>query len=105
MKWNKTEGTSPISPLKGGDRLHCSTDDKANYLVRALLQKVSCSEDVEVSLEPIKDRKLPFPTITEKEIYTAVVKPKNSTLGRDGKPTSILRKAWPSLGPSISTLY
>ena len=33
VKWNRTEGTLPISPLKEGDRLHSSTDDKANYLV------------------------------------------------------------------------
>ncbi|ODM19726.1 hypothetical protein SI65_04712 [Aspergillus cristatus] len=79
--------------------------DKANYLVRALLQKVSCSEDVEVNLEPINDLKLPFPATTEKEIYNAVAKPKNSTPGKDGVTTSILKKAWPSLGPSISTLY
>lgn len=105
VKWNRTEGTLPISPLKEGDRLHSSTEDKANYLVRALLQKISCSEGVEVNLEPINDPKLPFPAITEKEIYNAVAKPKNSTPGKDGVTTSILKKAWPSLGPSISTLY
>ncbi|ODM20905.1 hypothetical protein SI65_03958 [Aspergillus cristatus] len=105
VKWNRTEGTLPISPLKEGDQLHSSTNDKASYLVRALLQKASCSEDVEVNLEAIIDPKLPFPAITEKEIYTAVAKPKNSTPGKDGVTTSILRKAWPSLGPSISTLY
>jgi len=33
VKWNRTEGTLPIFPLKEGDRLHSSTDDKANYLV------------------------------------------------------------------------
>ena len=58
-----------------------------------------------VNLEPINDPKLPLPTITEKEIYTAVAKPKNSTPGKDSVTTSILRKAWPSLGPAISLLY
>ena len=82
VKWNRTEGTLPISPLKEGDRLHTATDNKVNYLVRELLQKASCSEDVEVNLEPINDPKLPFPAITEKEIYTAVAKPKNSTPGK-----------------------
>ncbi|ODM21471.1 hypothetical protein SI65_02315 [Aspergillus cristatus] len=75
VKWNRTEGTLPISPLKEGDRLHTSTDDKASYLVRALLQKASCSEDVVLNLEPINNPTLPFPAITEKEIYTAVIKP------------------------------
>ncbi|ODM15226.1 hypothetical protein SI65_09465 [Aspergillus cristatus] len=105
VKWNRTEGTLPISPLKEGDQLHSSIDDKANYLVWALLQKVSCSEVVEVNLEPISKPKLPFPAITEKEIYNAVAKPKNSAPGKDDVTTSILKKAWPSLGPSISTLY
>ena len=105
VKWNRTEGTLPISPLREGDRLHSSTDDKANYLVHALLQKASCAEDVDINLEPINDPKLPFPAITEKEIYTAVAKPKNNTPGNDGINTSTLRKAWLSLGPAISTLY
>ncbi|ODM14978.1 hypothetical protein SI65_09473 [Aspergillus cristatus] len=108
VKWNRTdrtEGTLPISPLKEGDRLHTSTDDKASYLVRALLQKASCSEDVVLNLEPINNPTLPFPAITEKEIYTAVIKPKNSTPGKDGITTSILGKAWPALGPTISILY
>ncbi|ODM23603.1 hypothetical protein SI65_01192 [Aspergillus cristatus] len=97
VKWNRTEGTLPISPLKEGDRLYTSTDDKASYLVRALLQKASCSEDVELNLEPISNPNLPFPAITEKVIYIAVTKPKNSTPGKDGATTLILRKAWPSL--------
>ncbi|ODM18576.1 hypothetical protein SI65_06448 [Aspergillus cristatus] len=105
VKWNRTEGTLPISPLKEGDRLHTSTDDKASYLVRALLQKASCAEDVALNLEPINNPTLPFPVITEKEIYTAVIKPKNSTPGKDGITTSILGKAWPALGPTISILY
>lgn len=105
VKWNRTEGTLPIPPLKEGGQLHTSTDDKANYLVRALLQKASCSEDVEINLEAINDPSLPFPTITEKEIHTAIANPKNSTPGKDGITTSILRLAWSSLGPTISTLY
>jgi len=105
VKWNRTEGSLPISPLREGEHLHVSTDDKANYLVRALLQKTSCSEDVELNLEPINDPRLPFPAISEKEIYNAVVRPKNSTPGKDGVSTSILRKAWPSLGAAISVLY
>lgn len=39
VKWNRTEGSLPICPLKEGDRMHNSTDDKASYLVHALLQK------------------------------------------------------------------
>jgi len=105
LKWNRTEGTLPISPLREGDRLHNSMDDKANYLVRALLQKASCSEDMEVNLEPINDLRLPFPAITEKEIYTAVAKPKNSTPGKDSITTSILRMTWPALGLTITALY
>lgn len=105
VKWNRTEGSLPISPLKEGDQLHISTDDKANYLVRALLQKASCSGDMDLNLEPISNPHLPFPAFTEKEIYTAVARPKNSTPGKDGLSTLILRKAWPVLGPAISALY
>ena len=73
VKWNQTEGTLPISPLREGDHLHTSTDDKASYLVNALLQKASCSEDVMVNLEPNANPALPFPTISEKEVYDAIV--------------------------------
>src|SRR5699024_3508250 len=41
VKWNRTEGSLPISPLKEGDHLHTSTEDKAGYLVHSLLQKAS----------------------------------------------------------------
>ena len=105
MKWNRTEGSLPISPLKEGDQLHTTTEDKASYLVHALLQKASCSEDLDLNLEPINNPRLPFPDISEKEIYNAIARPKNSTPGKDGVSTLILRKAWPTLGPAISSLY
>lgn len=105
VKWNRIEGTLPIFPLREGDRLHTSTDDKAIYLVRALLQKALCSEDVEFNLEPISHPKMPFPAITEKEIYAVVARPKNSTPGKDSITTAILRKAWLALGPTITALY
>ena len=105
VKWNQTEGALPISPLREGEHIHTSTDDKANYLVRALLQKASCSEDVRLNLEPVENSYLPFPAISEKEVYDAVVQPKNTTPGKDGINTLILRKAWPCLGPALLLLY
>lgn len=105
VKWNRTEGSLPISPLREGEHLHVSTDDKANYLVRALLQKAACSEDMDPNPEPTSNPYLPFPDITEREIYIAVASPKNSTPGKDGVSTLTLRKAWPALGPAISSLY
>ena len=101
VKWNRTDGSLPISPLKEGDQLHTTAEDKASYLVHALLQKASCSEDLDLNLEPINNPRLPFPDISEKEIYNAIARPKNSTPGKDGVSTFILRKAWSTLGLAI----
>ena len=72
------------------DHLHTSTDDKTSYLVHTLLQKASCSEDVMVNLEPIVNPALSFLTVSEREVYDAIVQPKNSTPGKDGINTLIL---------------
>ena len=105
VKWNQTEGALPISPLREGDYLHTSTDDKTSYLVHTLLQKTSCSEDVMLNLEPVDNPALPFPAVSEVEVYDAIVCPKNSTPGKDGINTLILLKSWPFLGPALITLY
>ena len=80
-------------------------DDKTGYLVRALLQKASCLEDLEPNLESVSYPRLPFPDISKREIYNSVIKIKNSTSDKDGMTTLILRKKWPVLGSAISTLY
>lgn len=48
---------------------------------------------------------LPFPPIGEPEAKRAVNRPKNSTPGQDGIPSSILKKSWPLLGSAITSLY
>ena len=105
VKWNQTEGTLPISSLREEDHLHTFTDDKASYLVHALLQKTSCSEDVMINLEPNANPVLFFSAISEKKVYDAIVQLKNSTPGKDGINILILWKAWLILRPAISTLY
>ena len=42
---------------------------------------------------------------SQRKRYISVTKPKNSAPGKDGITSSILGKAWPSLGPTISILY
>lgn len=48
---------------------------------------------------------LPFHPIREPEAKHAVNRPKNSTPGKDGIPSSILKKLWPLLGSAITILY
>lgn len=105
VKWNRTEGSLPISPLQEGDTLHTSSDSKASYLVRALLQKASLSEDVSYDLDLPYTPRLPCPTISGWETFNAIAKAKSSTPGSDNITTAALKMAWPSLGQTITTLY
>ena len=85
--------------------MHVFTDDKTSYLVRALLQKASCSENLEPDLVFSSNPCLPFSVISNEEIYNAVVRIKNNTPGKDGMTTLILRKTWLVLGSAITMLY
>ena len=105
VKWNQTEDSLSISFLKKGNQMHVSTDDKASYLVCALLQKTSCSENLESDLMFSSNPCLPFSVIFNEEIYNAVVRIKNNTSEKDGMTTLILRKTWLVLDSAITMLY
>ena len=72
--------------------MHVFMDDKASYLVRALLQKASCSENLEPDLMFSSNPRLLFPVISNEEIYNAVVRTKNNTPGKDDMTTLILHQ-------------
>lgn len=105
VKWNRSEGHFPISPLQEEDTTHISPEDKASFLVQSLLHKAAVAEDIEPSPPMSHPSPLPFPPIEEHEVKQAIFSPKNSTPGQDNIPISILKKAWPCLGGAITTLY
>ena len=105
VKWNRTEGNFPISPLREGDTIHVTPSAKADFLCRALLQKDPGAADIEPKPLGGHSPSLPFPPIKEPEARRAVSHTKNSTPGQDGIPSSILKKAWPLLGKAITFLY
>lgn len=104
-KWNRTEGSFPIPPLKDGGTVHTTSDTKAELLVGTLLQKAACMDDVPVDCSDNPEATLPFPTITAGEAYRAIFRASSSTPGQDEIPNTVLKKAWPALGPHISALY
>ena len=104
-KWNRTEGSFPIAPLKEGNAEHVAPSAKADFLFRALLQKDPGAVDIVPQLPDSHSISLPFPPIREPEAKRAVNRPKNSTPGLDGIPSSILKKSWPLLGSAITSLY
>lgn len=105
LKWTRTEGPLPIASLKDGDRVCTTAESKSELLVKSLLQKAACSEDIEAKIEHNPTASLPFPLIVTEEVQQAVFRAKSSTPGQDGITTSILKKAWPTLGPHITHLY
>ena len=105
VKWNRTEGSFPIAPLKEGNSTHVAPAAKADFLFRALLQKDPGAVDIVPKPPDSHASSLPFPPIREPEAKRAVSQPKNSTPGQDGIPSSILKKAWPLLGSAIAHLY
>lgn len=75
--------------------------------MHSLLQKAACAEDVEYDLHPRlnQDHCLPFPPAPTEEIHKSLFKSKNSTPGCDEITTPVIKKAWPILGPAITTLF
>jgi len=55
---------------------------RQSYLMHALLQKASCSEDMDFNPEPTSNPHLPSADITE-EIYIVEARPKSSVTGSD----------------------
>ncbi|ODM20665.1 hypothetical protein SI65_03718 [Aspergillus cristatus] len=104
IKWNRTEGTFPTPPLKDGNRVHTTANAKAELLVKTLLQKAACTEDVPVNCNN-PEATLPFPDVTTGEAHQAIFQAKSSTPGQDEIPNAVLKKAWPALGSHISALY
>ena len=105
IKWNRTVGSFPIPPLKNGETVHTTPDAKAELLVKTLLQKAACADDIPFDNSDNPEATLPFPTITSGEAYQAIFQAKSSTPGQDEISNAVLKKAWPALGPHISALY
>lgn len=105
LKWTSTEGSFPITPLRDGDKVHTTAEAKSELLVRTLLQKAACTNDIDIDLEANLTPSLPFPAVTEGEVHEAVFKAKSSTPGQDEITSSVLKKAWATLGPYITYLY
>ncbi|ODM15661.1 hypothetical protein SI65_08895 [Aspergillus cristatus] len=104
IKWNRTEGTFPTPPLKDGNRVHTTANAKAELLVKTLLQKAVCTEDVPVNCSN-PEATLPFPDIITGEVHQAIFQAKSSTPGQDEISNAVIKKAWPALGLHISALY
>lgn len=104
-KWSRSEGCFPIAPLQEGHITHTAPEEKADFLVRTLLQKAAGAEDIEPEVPEAQASTLPFPAIQEHEVKTAIFSPKNSTPGQDGIPTNILKKAWTCLSGPITALF
>lgn len=105
IKWNRTVGSFPIPPLKNGETVHTTSDTKAELLVKTLLQKAACTNDIPMDNSDNLEATLPFPTITSGEAYQAIFQAKSSTPGQDEISNAVLKKAWPALSPHISALY
>ncbi|ODM21120.1 hypothetical protein SI65_04173 [Aspergillus cristatus] len=104
IKWSRTEGSFPTPPLKDGNRTHTTANAKAELLVKTLLQKAACAEDIPINCSN-PEATLPFPNITTGEVYQAIFRAKSSTPGQDEISNDVLKKAWPVIGPHISALY
>lgn len=105
LKWTSTEGSFPITPLRDGDKVHTTPEAKSELLVRTLLQKAACTDDIGINLETNPAPSLPFPAVTEGEVHQAVFKAKSSTPGQDEITTLVLKKAWAIIGPHVTYLY
>ncbi|ODM23017.1 hypothetical protein SI65_00606 [Aspergillus cristatus] len=99
------ETTQRTLRCTNGETVHTTSDAKAELLVKTLLQKAACADDIPSDNSDNPEATLPFPTITSGEAYQAIFQAKSSTPGQDEISNAVLKKAWPALGPHISALY
>ena len=79
--------------------------EKRDLLIRTLLQKAACEEDIPIHIGAQRQPHLPFPPATPHEIQDSLLRTKNSAPGADGIPVVALKRAWPFIQNAVCTLY
>ena len=65
----------PNPSLKNGETAYTTSDPKAELLVKTLLQKAACMNDIPFEHSNNPEVTLPFPPITKDESYQVFSKP------------------------------
>lgn len=108
-KWHKSKGNFRTPPLIDPLNLTAppaqSLESKRNILINNLLKNQSGTEDIPFSTPTVAPTSLPFPRLTETEVSSAILRAGNTTPGKDGISTALLRLAWPHISSIILNLF
>src|ERR1700733_3382895 len=109
VRWGRSIGSYTSPPLQDPitKQLFTKQEEKEEILVKALLERNLGRSDVGISLEigPYRDQTLPFPRITQHEVFQSLIRTQSTTLGLDEIPTKVWKLAWPLLEKYIVFLY
>lgn len=65
----------------------------------------SGTDDIPFSTPAVGETSLPFPQVTTEEVTNAILGAGNTTPGKDGIPTAVLRLAWPYISKIVLELF
>lgn len=104
-KWHKHAPNSRSPPLQTAEGLAVSPKAKMEVLRHNLLHRHLDTEDVPWTTPTVPRRHVPWPEITDKEVFNATCRVRSSAPGADEIPVKILREAWPTIGARVCRLF
>lgn len=108
-KWHKSKGQFRMPPLFDPLRPEIAPAQTPEGKRRILIENLLCNQtgagDIPASTPTVPSTSIPFPQITEFEVSQAVLGAGNTTPGKDGISTAILRLAWPQISSLVLDLF
>ena len=109
VKWQRAKGvfrTPPLhNPLAPNDPPAQTLEDKREVLYRNLLCNQTETEDIPLDTPSVPKKLLPFPNLTLPETSRAILEAGNTTPGKDGIPSALLRLGWPYISNLVLDLF
>ena len=94
-----------MAPLIGSNSSISSSVEIAQTFQLALLSRFLPQDDIPISTPNVDSADLPWPPITEEEIFRACCQISSTTPGPDKITLSSQRRAWPIIGSRASNLF
>ena len=109
VKWHKLQPAIRAPPLVVGDRRIEDTEEKAHALRKALLERFTDAEDLEVDpmeVPVVPRHSLPWDAhISEEELTAATVTVRSTSPGADGISVRLLKACWHIIQEPVRALF
>ncbi|KAI0991864.1 hypothetical protein K3495_g16323, partial [Podosphaera aphanis] len=103
--WHKKVAHWNTPPLEGPDGPVVTPQAKAQIFHSTLLSRHSDFEDIPDDVPSVPKQNLPWPPLTDDEIYRSCCQVTSSAPGPDEITVTALRQAWPIIGARVAALF